>query len=290
MRISIFADEIDRKDPARAISLAADWGVSHVEVRQLPGGRFPAVSDDELAAFHTRIRDAGLGVSGVSPGFFKGPLDDPRVDEHLRQSLPRACAWARQWGTDRVSCFAFQRTEAPHPPAEVVDRLGQMADVTAREGCRLALENEPVCWGATGAEAALLVRQVGVGRISLCWDPGNSARAGTASPYPGEYETLKDLVTHVHVKNYDPDSGAWALAEAGTVDWPGQLDALSADGYNGFVVVETHLDISPDAFEVADRGFTGLAANTLKNLAYVRSCVDVSGGENQQHHGGRRNG
>ena len=57
------------------------------------------------------------------------------------------------------------------------------------------------------------------------------------------------------------------------MDWPGQLDALRADGYEGFVVVETHLDISPDAFEVADPEFAGLAANSLRNLEYVRSCL-----------------
>lgn len=281
MKISVFADEIDRNDPARAISLAATWGVSHVEVRQLPGGRFPAVDDNELAAFHARVRDAGLGISGVSPGFFKGPLDDPRLDGHLRESLPRACEWALRMGTDRVSGFAFERTAAPRPPSAVVDRLGQMAEIAAKEGCRLALENEAVCWGATGAEAALLIRQVGEERISLCWDPGNSARAGTASPYPEEYEDLRDLVSHVHVKNFDPGTGAWSLAEEGIVDWPGQLHALSAEGYSGFVVVETHLDISPDAFEVADHGFEGLAANSLRNLEYVRSCLGVSSGENK---------
>ncbi len=280
MQISVFADEIDRNDPERAISLAADWGVTHVEVRQLAGGRFPAVSDRELTGFHALISDAGLGVSGVSPGFFKGALDDPGVDEQLDNSLPRACEWARRLGTDRVSCFAFERTAAARHPAAVVDRLGQMADTAEREGCRLALENEAVCWGATGAEAASLIRQVGEDRISLCWDPGNSARAGTGSPYPDEYLDLKGLVTHVHVKNFDPGTGAWCLAEEGVVNWPGQLDALCADGYEGFVVVETHLDISPDAFEVADPEFAGLAANSLRNLEYVRSCLRVSDGDN----------
>ena len=281
MKISVFADEIDRYDPARAIALAAKWRVSHVEVRQLAGGRFPAVDDSELTAFHERLREAGLGVSGVSPGFFKGPLDDPRIDGHLRESLPRACEWALRLGTDRVSGFAFERTAAPRPPSAVVDRLGQMAEIAAKEGCRLALENEAVCWGATGAEAALLIRQVGEDRISLCWDPGNSARAGTPSPYPEEYADLRELVTHVHVKNFDPGAGVWTLAESGLVDWPGQLDALCADGYSGFVVVETHLDISPDAFEVADRAFTGLAANSRRNLEYVRSCLGTSGGDNK---------
>ena len=155
-------------------------------------------------------------------------------------------------------------------PDEVIDRLCEMADITSREGCRLILENEAVCWGATGLEAAEIIRQVGTDRLTMCWDPGNSARAGSACPFPQEYEALKDLVTHVHVKNYDPESGNWSLAESGVVDWPGQFDALANDGFDGFVVVETHLDISPDTFEVAHEAFTGLAANSLRNLEFVR--------------------
>lgn len=273
MVISIFTDEIDRKDPGKAIALAAKWGVSHLEVRSLAGGRFPAVTDTELQAFRGRVQDAGLAVSGVSPGFFKCPLDDPAVPEGLAEGLPRACAWARKFGTDLVSCFGFGRGASGPVPAEAIDRLGEMAEVAAREGCRLVLENEAVCWGATGLEAAEMVRRVGADRIRLCWDPGNSARAGSACPFPEEYGALKDLVAHVHVKNYDAGSGRWALAETGVVDWPGQFEALRADGYGGFVVVETHLDISPDAFEVAEPGFGALAANSLRNLEFVRKCL-----------------
>ncbi len=273
MKISIFTDEINREDPLQAVELAAEWGASHVEVRSLEGGRFPRTSDEELTSFYARVRDAGLAVSAVSPGFFKCPIDDPSVGEGLSDGLPRACEWARRWGTDLVSCFGFDRGEGERTPAEVVDRVGEMADIAAREGCRLALENEPVCWGATGLEAAEIIRQLGADRIKLCWDPGNSARAGTACPYPDEYEAVKDLIVHVHVKNYDPEAGVWAVAERGVVDWPGQLKALQADGYNGFVVVETHLAISPDAFEVVDPAFSGLEANSLRNLKFVRECL-----------------
>ncbi len=273
MKIAIFTDEIDRKDPGLAISLAASWGVSHVEVRRLAGGRFPAVRDEELESFHEKLKSAGLSVSGVSPGFFKCGIEDPGVEKGLSEGLPRACSWAQKFGTDRVSSFAFLRDDTGKVPAEVVDRLGQMADITVGEGCRLILENEAVCWGATGVEAAEIIRQVGPDRVSLCWDPGNSTRAGSTCPFPEEYEAVKDLVTHVHVKNFDPESGNWSIADEGIVDWPGQFHALKADGYGGFVVVETHLDISPDAFEVADQAFTGLAANSLRNLEFVRSCV-----------------
>ncbi len=271
--ISIFTDEINREDPLRAVELAAEWGVTHVEVRSLVGGRFPRVRDEEMEAFYARVCDAGLAVSGVSPGFFKCPIDDPSVAEGLSEGLPRACEWARRWGTDLVSGFGFDRGQGEGVPAEVVDRVGEMADIVSREGCRLALENEPVCWGGTGLEAAQMIRQIGVDRITLCWDPGNSARAGSACPYPDEYETVKDLVAHVHVKNYDPRTGGWVIAERGVVDWPGQLKALRSDGYGGFVVVETHLAISPDAFEVVDPTFSGLEANSLRNLKFVRECL-----------------
>lgn len=275
MKISIFADEINREDPERAIALAAVWGVTHVEVRSLPGGRFPAVADAELADFYARVCDAGLKVSAVSPGFFKCAVDDAAVDKGLSEGLPRACEWAQRWGTDLVSCFGFRRGDATRVPVEVIDRLGEMADIAARGGCRLVLENEAVCWGDTGVEAAEALRQVGTDRMTLCWDPGNSARAGSACPFPDEYDQLKDLVTHLHVKNYVPDTGEWEVAEQGIVDWPGQFQALRADGYDGFAVVETHLRTRSEALGAADPNLSGLEANTHRNLEFVRSCLGV---------------
>ena len=272
MRLAIFADEINRADPRRALDLAAAWGLDHIEVRSLPGGRFPQPSDAELETFGAQIRDAGLAVSGVSPGFCKGPCDDPGVAPALAQGLPRACEWARRWGTELVSCFAFQRLPEGGPvPDQVVDLVGQMADITRAQGCRLVLENEAGCWGATGTEAAALIRQLGVEGLGLCWDPGNSARAGAGRPYPDEYENLKDLVRHVHVKNFDPATNNWQLAERGSVDWPGQLAALQANGYDGFVVVETHLS----AGQGRD-GLDALEANSQRNLAFLRACLGTA--------------
>ena len=274
MVISVFTDEINRTDPVRAIRLAAEWGVSHVEVRSLAGGRFPAVDDGELAGFQKLIEDAGLQVSGVSPGFFKCPIDDPAVTAGFSEGLPRACEWAQRWGTDLVSCFGFRRGTESAVPAEAVDGLGRMADIVTAAGCRLVLENEAVCWGATGVEAAEIIRQIGRDRVSLCWDPGNSCRAGSTCPYPDEYEMLRDLVTHLHVKNFDPEAGEWSVAESGIVDWPAQFHALKEDGYGGYVVIETHLAISPDEFEVTDPEFSGLEANTHRNLEYVRGLLE----------------
>ena len=270
MKVSIFTDEIST-DPTRAIELAAQWGLKHVEVRDLPGGRFPRPQDDELKRFLAGVRDAGLSVSGVSPGFFKCPIEDPAVPLKMREQLPRACEWALQYGVDQLTCFGFARDDSDGVPTEVIDGLGQMADIVIEHGCRLVLENEAICWGATGLEAAAMIRKIGSERIQLCWDPGNSAHAGSAHSFPDEYERIKDLIVHVHMKNYDPAGSSWQLLETGVVDWTGQLAALRADGYEGFVVIETHLSISLDEFKRIDHDLDALEANSYRNLQFVRS-------------------
>ncbi len=271
MQIAIFTDEINREDPARAIRLAADWGVSHVEVRGLPGGRYPQPDDAELEDFHRMVDDAGLEISAVSPGFCKCPVEDLSVPDMLAEGLPRACEWALHWGSDLVSCFAFQRDDSPEVPAQVVDHVAEMTAIAAQQGCRLVLENEAVCWGATGMEAAYIIHQVGDANLLLCWDPGNSARAGSPRPFPDEYAQLRDLVAHVHLKNFDAEAASWALVEEGVVDWPAQLRALERDGYEGFIVVETHLGDSRTAAPGQD--LRELEANTFRNLEYVRSLL-----------------
>ena len=282
MNISIFTDEICL-DVARALELARGWGLSHVELRSLPSGRFPRVPDSEIQDFRKQLADAGLALSGVSPGFFKCALDDPTVPEDLTDSLPRACEWALELGTDRVSSFAFKRGDGD-VPGEVIDRMSEMARIVAANGCRLSLENEASCWGNTGVEAVDILRQVGDDEVRLCYDPGNSANSGIAAPFPEEYRQVSDLVDLVHMKNYDAENSRWSLLEAGTIDWKGQLQALRADGFDSFVIVETHTDIAIEEFTRIDAGTasidtSGLAlkeANSLRNLEFVRACLSGS--------------
>jgi sugar phosphate isomerase/epimerase len=277
VKLSVFTDEVCRDDPARALALIARWGLKHAELRTVRTGRFPLVPDAEIEEFGRQLRGEGLALSGVSPGFFKCPVGDPQVRPLLERELPRACEWARRLGADLVSAFAFARQGQGPPPAQVIDYLGEMARVAGQHGCGLALENEAVCWGDTGLEAVRLIRQSGAANLSLCWDPGNAARAGSLCPFPDEYRQFRELVAHVHLKNYDPQAGRWSLMEKGVVDWPGQLAALAADGYRGFLIVETHLNISPDEFALADPDLSALEANTWRNLEFARACLSHAG-------------
>lgn len=118
----------------------------------------------------------------------------------------------------------------------------------------------------------MLLRRVDHPNLRLCWDPGNAAKAGCPSPFADEYSGLKDLVAHLHLKNFDPQSRAWSLMQEGCVDWAGQLAALQADGYDGYAVIETHLRSAPDHLPPLP-GLTPLESNTKRNLDYLRTQV-----------------
>ena len=111
MKLSVFTDEINRRSSARAIELAAAWGMSHVEVRSLDSGRFPRVPDTELEEFQRRLADAGLIVSAVSPGLFKCPPDDGEVEPGIRETLPRAWdIWKNDHEPEMISAGGFRGT------------------------------------------------------------------------------------------------------------------------------------------------------------------------------------
>ena len=267
MKISIFTDEIN-SDPLRALELVNAWDVGSVEVRGLKGGRFPRVEDAELIALKDAISDSGVIVSGVSPGFFKCPVNDPKLEIEINTLLPRACKWALMLGTDRVSIFSFLRSEESSSD-QVVENLALATRIVREEGCKLVLENEASCWGGTGRETASLLRQVGSHDLKLLWDPGNSARSGSNDSFPEEYEEVKGLIDHVHIKNFDRTSDKWSLVAEGVIDWPGQLNALFEDGYLGYLVVETHLRVRPIG-KVNLEDMDALESNSYDNVCYVR--------------------
>jgi len=273
MKISLMADEVS-SDLETALELAERWGIDAVELRSVGIERFPRVSPELRSSTRRLLAEARATVIGLSPGLFKIPL--PRADiplhflplfeamgqrehaaaealleDHLERYLPECIEAALELGCTRINCFAFVRGDALDAdllgvgreiPDLVVDMLREAAQVAARSGITLCLENEAICFGATAAEVAAIVRAVDEPNLRVTWDPANAVIAGEA-PYPDGYREVAGLVGHVHFKDatVDPRTGRRHFVLDGDVDWEGQIDALRRDGYEGHVSVETHL-------------------------------------------------
>jgi sugar phosphate isomerase/epimerase len=76
----------------------------------------------------------------------------------------------------------------------------------------------------------------------VVWDPANALVAGEI-PFPEGYRRLPPArVGHVHAKDCRIENGCpvWQPLGEGSVDWKGQVAALEADGYGGWISLETH--------------------------------------------------
>ena len=241
-RLAIVSDEAAASF-TEATRICIPLGLRAYEIRNLYGARVPSVSEDASNEVLSQVKQHDLKLLGISPGFCKGPLDDPTVEDELGSGLPKAFRLMDRLCVRIMTVFSYRRTarEAPTPP-RVLELLHRAVQVCSREGVELWLENSPSCWGDTGAHLAEIAREVGV---NVTWDPANAAASGEIA-FPDGYEAVRDRVAHVHFKNWHHTHGHVYLDD-GVADLAGQVQALEADGYRGYYCIESHRWDDPSA-------------------------------------------
>jgi len=265
MDIALITDEVS-DDAVTAIELAAGWGIRDFELRGFYARRAPDYSPYQQERLEEALARYGGRVVSISPGLFKIPfpcgarerLPIPAIDEglfldrkaaeaeirrHLAQLLPAAIAYAREMGAPRIGVFSFHRggRSAGAPPDEVVAALREAAERAAAAGLELTIEPEAGFWADTGEHAADLVRRVGHPALGINWDPCNALLAGESPDLRG-YEAVRSMVRHVHFKDIAYRPGGWDFSVEGVLPWAGLVRALRADGYDGFIALEPHME------------------------------------------------
>lgn len=265
MKISVVTDEISA-DPETAIELAREWGVDAVELRGFGTDRVPDFSPFQKQRLRELLHTYDVQLIVISPGLFKCtyraerrhfPLrtfDQALYDEweaqraacrqHLEELLPRSIAFALEMGVDRIVTFGFDRGGAPAGPAPegLITLLREAAEMVGAAGIELLIEVEAGFWADTGARTAAIVEAVGHPNLGINWDPGNAFEAGD-QPFPDGYEAARPYVRHVHFKDIELlQDGSYRYVVDGAIDWENQIAALKADGYEGYISVETHME------------------------------------------------
>ena len=85
-------------------------------------------------------------------------------------------------------------------------------------------------------------KQFPIRHIGVVWDPANALVAGE-EPFPAGYTRLpKGRIAHVHAKDchIDGETPVWGPLGTRHVAWKAQIAALLADGYTGYISLETH--------------------------------------------------
>jgi sugar phosphate isomerase/epimerase len=266
MKISIVTDEISA-DPETAIELGVEWGVKDFELRGFGTNRVPLLNPFQKSRIRELLDEFNVKIVAISPGLFKCPFPigqrerfplrifdqalyqqwrQPRdvVKYHQEELLPLSIEYAKEIGAARIIAFSFERsfTSKSIVPDEILIALRQAAEQTGAAGLELVIEVEANFWVDTGKNAAEIMQAVDHPAIGVNWDPGNAIVAGD-KPYPDGYGAVRDFVKHVHFKDvaFGAD-GSYCFALEGDINWAGQISALTADGYTGYISVETHME------------------------------------------------
>jgi sugar phosphate isomerase/epimerase len=205
----------------------------------------------------------------LSPGLFiRDEAATAAAERALSDRLPRSLDLAHELGAEIMIIFSFRQT-AGVPEAWVVQHLRTVAEAAAGSGLTLVIEPLAGTYADSGAALSRMVRAVDHPDLRVNWDPGNVARAGYRA-FPDEYAHVRDLLRYVHLKNYASASGQWTVFDQGDIDLPAQLQALRADGYDGYLCIETHTRYNRDG-----GGLPPIAASKANQVTLQRWLKEI---------------
>ena len=255
--IAAITDEFSRDLPI-ALDAMLPIGMDAVELRVLFGRNIMDLGTDDLNLAQELLAARKMHVIGIASPLLKCVLpgvsevdaslqQDVFASKHTFEDQPRltdnAFGLAKRFGAKIVRVFSYWRTVEPGRCFDAVARaLSDLADKAAKEGLTVGLENEHACNIATATESARILEAVQHPNLQLVWDPANCLVSGE-DPFPGGYALLpKNRIAHVHAKDCHMDGHKPVFGPLGTrhVDWKGQIAALIADDYPGYISLETH--------------------------------------------------
>jgi L-ribulose-5-phosphate 3-epimerase len=256
-RTAAITDEFS-PDLEIALSSMREIGMAGAELRMVSGKNIVNLSDEELDRAIAMVRGHALEIISLSTPVLKCVLPDaPPVDERFQQDsfnsahtfadqpalAARAFKIADRTGARIIRVFSYWRTVRPEECfTRIVDALGALADQAGAYGVTIGLENEHACNIGTGSETARLLAAVDHPNLKMVWDPANALVAGE-KPFPDGYRAIPaGRIVHVHVKDctVDGHKPTWMRLGEGWVAWQDQVAALAADGYRGWLSLETH--------------------------------------------------
>ena len=250
MRLGVTTDEID-EDLSTALKFLNGFSLHYAEVRNLWGKYNTAQPLDKIREARTLMDEAKIKLSVLGTAFFKIPLpaDTPEgrgILDNQWSLLDGAMERAKILGTDKIRIFAFTHKEGM-PDTKDYPRIFELVREAAKRAkarnFRLALENVGSSYVNTGAQAALLLKNIPDQNLGLTWDPNNAGAAGERA-FPEGYKLLDPArIIHVHLRDYRRDADGkveWCAVGDGEFDNVGQIRALLKSGYKETFTLETH--------------------------------------------------
>jgi sugar phosphate isomerase/epimerase len=269
VRLGVTSDEID-EDVAVAAKFLHDFGLGFAEIRSIWGKYNTSQPLEKIREAKALLAAQKVQTSILGTPFFRGqlPTGQAELDKEWKL-LDDAFDRAEILGTNKLRTFGFLTKPGTAATEKELARVYELETEAARRakkrGMRLAVENLVGSYFQTGADSAMLLKNVKEDALGLTWDPNNAGMAGEVS-YPEGFGKLDaQRIFHVHLRDWKKGADGkvnWTFVGEGTFDNVGQIRALLKAGYKENFTLETHAK-HPD----------GKAAATRKSLTALLDVV-----------------
>lgn len=274
--LSAFGDEI-ADDLDEQLRVLRELRIGYLELRSAWGTNVLHLDDRAVERIRRACAAAGISVSCLGSPVGKSPIEEPIEQEET--NLGRLFQIGEQLGVRRIRIFSFYPPrEAPDPArwqAEAAARLRRLADLAARAGFTLLLENEKGIVGDTTERCAALLAAVDSPYLRFVWDPANFVQVGVERPTERGWPLLEPYLVYVQIKDARLADGSVRPAGEGDGQVGELLARLRDAGYRGFLALEPHLAVAGPRGGFSGPDGMARAAAALRALLQQLGCVEA---------------
>lgn len=241
-QLSGFADEIS-SDFDEQLELIRELGLKYLELRSAWDVNVLDLNDDQLDRVRTALAEADVRVSSIGSPIGKISITDDN-GPHLDR-LRHALGVAQYFEAPFIRIFSYFIPEGDNPDEyrdEVIGRMRQLAEIADGSGVTLIHENEKEIFGDIPRRCLDIVESVDSPALKLTWDNANFVQCGV-HPFTDGYAALSPHVVYLQIKDALFADGSVVAAGEGDGEFRETIRAYAADGFDGFVSLEPHLDM-----------------------------------------------
>ena len=215
-------------------------GLQALEIRSVDGENVSGITIAKAKEVYQKINDAGLSVWSIGSPIGKIDIIKDSFSEHL-DVLKRTIDIAREMKCGNIRMFSFYLPKDQEPgffKNEVMDRLHQMAEMTAGSGVQLCHENEKGIYGDNAVRCCEILSEVP--EIAGVFDPANFVQCGQDTLEA--WKLLKNHIKYLHIKDAMFADGSVVPAGKGEGNVPAIVKAYMEMG-GVCMTVEPHLKV-----------------------------------------------
>ncbi len=266
--ITGFADEIADSLTEQMATLK-ELGIHYIEMRNVDGKNLSDCTLEEARAIKARLDENGFRLSAVGSPLGKIGVNDDFGPHY--EKFKHVCQIARIMETRYIRTFSFfipKGEDADVYQEKVLGYWKQFADYARTQDLILLHENEKGIYGDTPARCKTLLDAMDWNVVKGIFDPANFVQCGCDTKTG--FDLLEKQIVYMHIKDALLENGKVVPSGQGDGNLAYILGRLAAQGYEGFLSLEPHLQTGDIAVCGADK--FKIAYNALMDILKTLDC------------------